>query len=550
MHGHRSAVASTRSRIHAVVVTTLFPRPSEFSDAHSQRRPSRLARILGYDSKKPSRPYLQSFLWITAATAISFPIFALVDLANIIMVYLLAVVLVAAKLGQGPSVFATMFGVASFVYFFVPHYYSFVLSDLRYLPTFLVMLLVGLMVSSLTSQLREEAIATQRREVRSQALYLLSRGLAAAESRENVATVVREHVNSVFGCPCLLLECSSAGLVPSPRTDAPPGLTPIEAECAAKALRERTTCDTGNLLFLPMVVANESVGLLCCQGIDVDHLGSTANVRLLEAFANNAAIALHRLVVGDEARATQQRIDQERLRNVMLSSMSHDFRTPLASITGAVTTLIDSADRLDEPTRLDLMHSIREDAEFLERQIRNMLDLTKLESGNLEVSREWHPMDEVVGGAMTRVEKLLEGRRVEFDVSPQLPLVAIDALLIERLLVNLLENAVRYAPTWSPIEVAVHQDGDRFRIQIADRGPGIPKGQHERVFEKFCRLGGLHRATGSGLGLAICKAIAQLHGGRIWVEDRVGGGAMFQVDLPIGDVQPSDQTEANVGGPQ
>lgn len=514
------------------------PKNPEFAEPSAPT--TRLAELLALQPKSPTLPYLQALAWVAAATAVSFLIFPLQEPSNVVMVYLLAVALVAARFGRLPAVMGTVFGALSCVYFMPGVDFA------RSLPTFVVMLFVGLIVSSMTSQLRMEAIMTMRREKRIQALYQLSRGLAAAENRDDLANVVREHLRSIFGCTCLLLESSPAGLVPAARPDGGLEATPVLLTHAKMALRERRTFDTGECLLLPMVVANESVGVLCCQGIGKEPQIATANIRLIEAVANNAAIALLRMMVGDDARASQQRVDQERLRNVMLSSMSHDFRTPLASITGAVTTLIDGHGRIDEATRIDLMHSIREDAEFLERQIRNMLDLTKLEAGNLQVHRELHPMDEVVGGAMTRAEKLLEGRAVEIDVSPDLPLVAIDALLIEKLLVNLIENAVRYAPSDSPIEVAVHQQGDRLRIQVADRGPGIPAGQHERVFEKFYRLGNSSRASGAGLGLAICKAVAQLHDGRIWVEDRPGGGALFQVDIPIGEVH-ADEPVINIG---
>jgi two-component system sensor histidine kinase KdpD len=521
-------------------VFTRRPKHPDHADGSTAPPTTRLADLLALQPKNATLPYLHSLLWVAAATAVSYLIYPLNEPANIVMVYLLAVALIAARFGRLPGVTATVFGALSCVYFMPQQTFA------ASVPTFVVMLFVGLIVSSMTAQLRVEAIMTMRREKRIQALYQLSRGLAAAENREDVANVVREHLRGIFGCTCLLLESTPSGLAASAKLDTGLEATPTLLGHAKLALRERRTFDTGDCLLLPMVVANESVGVLCCQGIGRDHHIATANIRLIEAVANNAAIALLRMMVGDDARVSQQRVDQERLRNVMLSSMSHDFRTPLASITGAVTTLIDSVGRLDELTRMDLMHSIREDAEFLERKIRNMLDLTKLEAGNLRVHRELHPMDEVVGGAMTRAEKQLEGRRVDIDVSPQLPMVAVDALLIEQLLVNLIENAVRYAPSWSPIEVAVHQNGDRIRIQVADRGPGIPRGQHERVFEKFYRIGASSRSS-AGLGLAICKAIAQLHDGRIWVEDREGGGALFQVDLPIGENQPEDQPTGNLG---
>jgi two-component system sensor histidine kinase KdpD len=490
--------------------------------------------------------YAGALLAVAAATAVSFAIFPHLDLANVVMVYLLAVVVVAAKFGTGPAVVGTVVSVATFVYLFVPHYYSFVLSDLRYLPTFIVMLCVGLLVSTLTARLRAEALATHEREVRAHALYQLSRGLAEAETRASVAEVVRRHVLDVFRCPSRLLECvEGSKLEPAGGSAGEAPLAPMPVEVAQRALRERAArgheagAGSPGFLFLPMVVANEPVGVLAVQGLDAGYIGSLPHRRLLDAFANNAAIALHRLMVGDEARRTQQRIDQERLRNVMLSSMSHDFRTPLASITGAVTTLLENEHELDAPTRRELMQSIREDAESLERQIRNLLDLTKLEAGNLQIRWEWHPLDEVIGCAMTRVERVLGHRRISIDVAPTLPLVRMDAQLIEQLLVNLLENAARYAPPGSPIEVSVVHREPHVRITVADRGPGIPVGEHERVFAKFYRAAGSRPHKGVGLGLAICRAIATLHAARVWVEDRPGGGALFLVDLPTGGAPPA-----------
>jgi two-component system, OmpR family, sensor histidine kinase KdpD len=516
------------------------PHPTPTHEPPHPQLSSRLTRMLLGEARHPATPYLWSLVWVAGATVVSFLLFPLVDLANVVMVYLLAVVLAAVTLGRGPAIVATVIGVATFVYFFVPHYYSFVLSDLRYLPTLIIMLCVALIVSALTSRLRAEALATQARELRSRALYLLSRGLAAAESRDAVAEVVREHTRSIFDSRCHLLELTAGELQPCPSTDEQARPVAEDLASASRAVQERCTIATDNSLFMPMVVANEAVGLVHYRGLRQEHLASPPHMQLLEAFANNAAIALHRLVVGDEARASQRSIDRERLRNVMLSSLSHDFRTPLASITGAITTIIDGGSKLDRATNMDLMQSIRQDAESLERQVRNMLDLTRLESGQLQIQREWHPMEEVVGGAMTLVESQVAGRRIDIDVAASLPLVAIDALLIERLLVNLLENAVRYTPPGSPIEVVVTQNGSNLRIDVADQGPGIPADQRERVFDKFFRLPGSRRTGGSGLGLAICRAIVQLHEGTIQVAERPGGGSLFRASIPLGDGQPSE----------
>jgi two-component system sensor histidine kinase KdpD len=470
--------------------------------------------------------YLTTIAAVALATLIAFPMFQRSDFANVVMVYLLAVFLVAAALGTGPAALATVLAVACF--------YSLAVTDFRSLPTFALLFCVGLVAATLTGRLRAEAVAGREREVRSQALYQLSRGLAAAETRAAIIEVVREHVQEVFGCSCWLLECKQDGLVVVEPAGEDPMLTPEVMTFAQRALRERSVLRAETQLFVPMIVASEPVGLVFCRGIDDRDVSSTAQLRLLEAFANNAAIALQRLIIGDEARETQHRIDAVRLRNVMLSSMSHDFRTPLASITGAVTTLIDSGASIDQETRTDLMHSIREDADHLEVQVRNMLDVTRLESGNLQVERGLHTLEEVVGCALTRLERSLASRSIKIEIPPDLKMVAMDALLIEQMLVNLLENASRYTPPGSPIEISAADHDEWIRISIADHGPGIPAAEREVVFKKFYRGAGAKVRGGSGLGLAICRAIAQLHGGFVWVDDRPDGapGAAFLIDLP------------------
>jgi two-component system sensor histidine kinase KdpD len=466
--------------------------------------------------------YLTAIAAVAVATCIAFPMFEQRDLANIVLVYLLTVFLLAAALGTGPAAFATVLAVACFVYLF------------RSVPTFALLFCVGLVFATLTGRLRAEAVAGREREIRSQALYQLSRGLAAAETRAAIIAVVREHVQEVFGCASWLLECKRDGLAVVEPAGADPELAPEVMAFAQRALRERSVLRAEGLLFVPMIVASEPVGLVFCRGIDVRDVSTTAHLSLLEAFANNAAIALQRLIIGDEARDAQHRIDAVRLRNVMLSSMSHDFRTPLASITGAVTTLIDSGASIDQETRTDLMHSIKEDADHLEVQVRNMLDVTRLESGNLQIERDWHALEEVVGCALTRLERSLASRSIKIEIPPDLPMVAMDALLIEQMLVNLLENAARYTPAGSPIEITAADHDEWIRIAIADHGPGIPAAEREAVFKKFYRGASAKVRGGSGLGLAICRAIAQLHGGFVWVDDRADGapGAAFQIDLP------------------
>jgi two-component system sensor histidine kinase KdpD len=501
--------------------------------AQPQRRPvatqagaSPLGRWLER-TDAPRAPYAQALAAVAVATGAGFLLFDLVDLANLVMVFLVAVVLVAARLGKGPSVLAAVTAVASFVYFFVPHYNSFVIADLGYLPTFLTMLAVGLVVATLTSRLRDEALATEARERRSLALYELSRDLTAADDRQAVAAVAERHVQRVRGGRCWIVVDGAGVLSAYGAGDAPP----LGHDGApARALRRRQAEHTAPHWATPLVFGKDCIGALVCDGA-ADEPGP-AERQLLASFGNTLAIAWHRLIVDEQAKHAREAAEQERLRNIMLSSVSHDLRTPLASITGAVTTLLDRSGPLDDATRTDLMESIREDAEALERQVRNMLDLTRLESGTIRAAREMHSLEEIVGCAMSTLGGALQGRLVRIELPEDLPLVHLDAELMARLLVNLLENAVRHTPVGSPIRLAAELAGNRLRIAVEDRGPGVPAGERDAIFGKFQRGAGALRASGAGLGLAICRAVATLHGGTVRVEDRDGGGASFVVDLP------------------
>jgi two-component system sensor histidine kinase KdpD len=495
----------------------------------AQREPSLLSRWI--ESQKQLRHrYSIAVGIVVAATAVSALLFQLGDLENLVMVYLLGVVIAAIRLGRGPSVLATVGGIACFIYFFVPHYYSFVLADLYYLPTFVIMLTVALVVSTLTSKVQSDAAAMQDRERRSRALYELSRDLAACGSRADVADTVEKHFAFAFLCEGSLLEFTD-GRFSSFVPGVLPGSFGDEASlCAAMESKRATQC--GAAVVQPLVVANEPVGLLCCAGLDLDLLRAEPAQRLLESFANNIAVAMHRVIVGEHALSARQRAEEERLRNVMLSSVSHDLRTPLASITGAATTLIDDGAAIDAATRLDLVQSIRQDADALERHVRNMLDLTRLESGGIAAQRDWHSIEEVVGCAMRRVESLFVGREVRIVVDASIPLVAIDATLVEQLIVNLLENAAKYSTVQSPVEVTASMAGAILRLVVADRGPGVRDADRERIFAKFERGASSRAKPGAGLGLAICRAVAALHGGSVSVHAREGGGACFVVELP------------------
>ncbi|MCL2447666.1 MAG: ATP-binding protein, partial [Polyangiaceae bacterium] len=242
--------------------------------------------------------------------------------------------------------------------------------------------------------------------------------------------------------------------------------------------------------------------------------------------------------LAEQAQQAQVQVEAERLRSSLLSSVSHDLRTPLSVITGAASALVDDKSALAATARRDLAETILEESQRLNRLVRNLLDMTRLSSGAVKITKEWQPIEGVIGAVLGRLDEQLRGRSVETHLPAETPLVPIDGVLVEQLFVNLLENAVKYSPEKSSLTISAHRDGGELVVEVADRGPGVPPEFAQKIFEKFCRLPGTHDRGGAGLGLAICQAIVDAHGGRIWVDRRGGGGAVFRFTLPIDGAPP------------
>ncbi|HVQ31182.1 MAG TPA: ATP-binding protein, partial [Vicinamibacteria bacterium] len=285
-------------------------------------------------------------------------------------------------------------------------------------------------------------------------------------------------------------------------------------------------------LFLPLATSQGLLGVLGLIPLDRRRFEDPEERRFLDAFTAQMGVAVERTQVAEETERTRLEAERERLRSTLLSSVSHDLRTPLGVIEGAASTLLDPEVALDPPTQRDLLESIHEEAGRLNRRVRNLLDMTRLEAGAVQLNREWQSPEEVVGAALSHLHGRLEGTEVKVAVPADLPFVSCDAVLVEQVLVNLLENALKYSPAGGAIEVSAERADDEVVVTIADRGPGIPSGEEARIFEKFHRVGRDASVGGVGLGLAICRAIVVAHGGRIWAENRVGGGAAFHFSLP------------------
>jgi two-component system, OmpR family, sensor histidine kinase KdpD len=474
-----------------------------------------------------------------------------VELSNLVMVYLLGVVAVAARFGRGPGILASILSVAAFDFFFVPPRWTFVVNDTQYVLTFVVMLFVAVVISALTDRIRAQAQAARDRERRTAALLSLSRELAATREPDALLDAAARHISELFDAQVLILMSAGGQLAVRARRATTYEPTAKELAVARWVLDHDQPAGLGTAtlpaaqgLYLPLIGSQGTVGVLGVSPSNRRAFRHPEQLRLLEAFVNQSALAIERAKLAEETRAAWERVEAEFVRNTLLSSVSHDLRTPLAAITGAASSLLESGTSLPESARRELAETIGGESERMERLINNLLDMTRLESGGLQLKQEWQPIAEVIGAVLHRLDKRPDGRDVRVKLPPDLPLVAFDAVAIEQVLANLLDNALQYTPPDSPIDIAARLESAAIWVEVMDRGPGIPPGKEQQIFQKFFRArpegsNGSHR--GIGLGLAICRGIVQAHGGTISAENRTGGGAVFRFTLPLTDPPPSPE---------
>jgi len=488
---------------------------------------------------------------VIACTAVSWLMFPYFGSANLIMVYLLGVAVVASRWGRGPSVFASLLSVAAFDFFFIPPYFSFAVSDIQYVWTFIVMLAVALLISGLAAQGRQQVQATRQHLRRTAVLYAMSRDLATQRGVDKLAAVASQHMRDVFDSQVAVFLPDQTGRVTLQRSG---GLffelDPKEAGVAQWVFDHTQPAGLGtdtlpgsSALYLPLIGSRGPTGVIAVRSAQPALLLDPEQFHLLETYANQTALAIERARLAEEAQRALVEAEAERMRSAILSSVSHDLRTPLAAITGSASSLLEGGERLDAASRRDLARAIHDEAYRLDRLLKNLLDITRLESGALQLHKEWHPLEEIVGSALTRLEQRLGDRQIRTDFPPELPLIRLDCVLVEQVVINLLENALKYAPPESAIELSARQSDGTVLFEIADRGLGLSPGDEQRVFEKFYRAASA-REGGVGLGLTICRGIIDAHGGRIWAENRPGGGALFRFTLPVEAHQPGTEPEA------
>jgi len=490
--------------------------------------------------------YMLSAGLVLSVTLLGLPLRPFVTPTNLVMLYLVAVILAAVWLGRWPAIMASFLSVIAFDVIFVPPYYTFVVADAEYLLTFAGLLAVGLVISTLAARAQEQARAARRREAQTAALYELNQRLANVSNLPDIALTAVNHVQATFNSPAALflpdetnehltLQANTIGFDLEADGHAVADWAFRHGQPAGR-FTDTLTGVAG--YYLPLQTSGQLVGVMCIEFPD-DYKRSFAGEQryLLNSFSSQVALALEKARLAEQARRARLLEETEKLQTTLLNSISHDLRTPLASITGALSSLLNDANLLTTAAQHDLAHNAWEQALRLNRLVGNLLDMTRLESGAMKVICQPYDVEELVGATLAHMPNRLQGRIIHPNIPNDLSPVAIDLALMIQALMNLVDNALKYAPPSEPIEIEAYQEPQAAIIAVKDRGPGLPEAELERIFSKFFRLnpGGI---GGTGLGLSIARGIVEAHNGRIWAQNRPGGGAVFLMALPLAKVEP------------
>ncbi len=498
------------------------------------------------------RPAISPYLWsagtVCVAAAVAKFLELFLSLADLSLVFLTGVLFSAITWGLKPSIVASVVSVLAYNFFFVPPVYTFTIASPQDFLTLLVFLIVAVLTSHLTARVREQAEAAKRRESSTAALYALSRQIAGAAEIDDVLRAIVTQVAHILRARVAVLLPEAGQLVFKAGYPSDMFLTEAERAAATWAWQHNQPAGRGSdtlpgteWLYLPLRTAQGTVGILGLQFEAPEAAISPDQRHLLEALAGQAAVAIERTRLVREMERARLLTETERLRDALLSSVSHDLRTPLVSIIGAATSLLTYGATYDEATRRDLLSTIQEEAERLNRFVGNLLDMMRLDAGKLELKREWVEIGDVIGTALGWLNRQLSQHQLVVEVGPGLPMVWLDFVLIEHVFVNLLENAAKYSPPGSTIRVEAHCDPHAVVVEVADEGVGVPPADLERIFDKFYRIQrGDRQGAGTGLGLSICRGIIEAHGGHISARSPANGkGTVFTLTFPLEKEPPA-----------
>lgn len=491
------------------------------------------------------RGYAQSAGLVAAATLIAYALRNIVQPANLVMLYLAAVLLAAFYLGRNQAMLASVLGTLAFDFFCVPPHLTLAVSDTWYLLTFAGLLVVGLVTSSLVARARAHAEAAQRRELQAVNLYELSRTLAAAGDLPTILHVTLAHLRETFGATATVLLPEGEVLRTAASTEGE-DLTADEAAVATwcwqhgqEAGPGTNTLQGADRRYQPLRSGSATVGVLGLRLPEREGYLPPDERRLLEATAGLAALALERVHLAEQAGQAEVLRVTENLQSAVLNSVSHNLRTPLASIIGVLSSLRDGSAgedgfRLDARGARELLDTALGEAARLNHLVGNLLDMSRLEAGALRLHREPCDVQDLVGAVLTQLGDRLGPHPVSVSLAPDLPLVPLDFVLIAQVLTNLLDNAAKYTPPDTPLRIAAEASAETVTISVSDAGPGLPEEDLERIFDKFQRLTRPDSVTGTGLGLPICRGLVEAHGGQIAAHRASGGGLEVRFTLPLG----------------
>ncbi len=500
---------------------------------------------LDQDRETSSKSRWGSYVWAVGACVVATAVAQLLlpwfDLANLIMFYLVGVVWVAASQGRGPAVLGSLLSVAAFDFFLVPPRFSLTVADTRYLLTFLIMLAVALTISTLAANLRFQARVATHRERRTRAMNELGRELAGALVAEQITQTAWHHLESLFQARVCILLPDEQDKLHAPEGMPEPDELPLDVAIAQWVYDHQEPAGMGTqslagapMHYLPLKAPMRTRGVLALLPGQRRLLFLPEQTRLLETMAGQIALALERVHYVDVAQNALVRMESERLRNSLLAALSHDLRTPLTILAGLADSLPLAGPPLPA-AQAEIAQAIRAECLRTNLLVSNLLDMARLQAGSIQLKREWQPLDEVIGAALQSLAVQLARHSIHVDLPADLPLLEFDTVLMERVFCNLLENAAKYTPPGSRIEIAAYPEGDVVVITVTDSGPGLPPGKEEMLFEKFVRGQDESSVAGVGLGLAIARAIVQAHKGMIRAENRPEGGARFIISLPAGE---------------
>ena len=536
-HPWRRQISDRIARVHpglGIVLVAARPAPRKGRPFGRRSRPAVSAKSLGIATAA-----------CAATVLVAEELSKFFDTPNLMALFVLTVVVVSLRLGRAAAIWGAVLSVLSFDFFFIPPVLSFAISDTQYVFTLAMILIIALVASEVGSRLRADARNAQAGERREAAVARVARDLFGAVKAKQIAEICTATISQLFEARVAVILPDSSARLQGTSTGGFEDLSVAQwaYDHVQRVGRGTDTLSAAGALYLPLKAPIQCRGVLAIQPLDWKSIEDSDDKRLLEACCSSIAVALERIHFAQVAQDTLVRMEGERLRNSLLSAVSHDLRTPLTAIRGLAETLEREAD-LSEGDRTELAAAIRYQAEGLQRMVTNLLDVARMQRAGVRLNREWHSLDEIVASALSRLAPALFERNVQTNLPSDLPLLEVDASLIERVLVNLVDNALKYTPADATISIGAKTVGESMSCFVEDNGPGLPPGDAEHLFEPFVRGRKESAISGVGLGLALCRSIVGAHGGTIRAEAARASGTRFEILLPLGSPPEVEEESA------